>query len=71
MHLTMTPAQRDRAIQGLELTIRVMREAPVRTACPECDHFDQLSGECNRWGQIVPADARAAGCAEWREGVPF
>ena len=70
MPLTMTPAQRDRAIFNLELAIRVLRASPMTTRCVECDYFD-ASGKCAKWGEIVPVEAREAGCADWAEGVPF
>lgn len=70
---TMTPAQRDRAIEQLQVAIRVVQAAPVVTPCGECMYFDSFNGGgmCERWKAVVPVEHRAAGCASWAEGVPF
>lgn len=67
---TMTPAQRDRVIDQLQHSIQVLRHISVVTPCAECAHFNGGS-LCEKWNAPVPPEARADGCGEWEEGVPF
>lgn len=71
MTLTMTPASRDRKIDALREAVAVLESMPVVTPCAECGYFDLRVGSCSRWNAIVPVENRAAGCAEWEEGIPF
>jgi len=67
----LTPAQRDRDIARLHDAIHALERAPVVRPCAQCLHFRQDTGHCYVWNAIVPPDARAAGCEQWEEGVPF
>lgn len=71
MTLTMTPASRDRKIAALRDLITMIESMPVGTPCRECENFNASDGTCFRWNAVVPVENRAAGCAEWEEGLPF
>lgn len=62
-------AERERMIHHAQQAARALEALPVLTPCAECLHFD--AGYCMRWKAPVPEDARAAGCGEWDEQIPF
>lgn len=68
---SLTPAQRDRKIDALRELEMMIRAFPIVTPCDQCAFFDPQTGHCQRWDATVPVEARAAGCGEWAEGVPF
>lgn len=67
----MTPAQRDVQIAALERAIEILRALPVITPCDRCWAFNPDTGSCAHWQAVVPPEARAAGCAEFDESIPF
>jgi hypothetical protein len=67
--MTMTPAQKSRAINTLTAALSIVQALPEDRACAACDHFDK--GHCAKWDATVPAEAQADGCQEWVENIPF
>ena len=62
-------AERERLIHHAQMTLRALEALPALTPCAECLHYNQ--GHCQRWNAAVPEEARAAGCSEWDEHIPF
>ncbi len=68
--MTMTPAQKSRAINTLTAALSIVQALPEDRACALCENFDD-KGNCAKWGAPVPTEAQAAGCDEWSESIPF
>ena len=65
-----TPPERATMEKALADALAIVRALPTVTPCDRCAHF--LTGaNCDYWKAHVPEEARAAGCAEWAEPIPF
>lgn len=64
-----TPADKRNALANLDAIRKTVEATPVQTPCALCENF--ASGDCLKWGQTVPIEAREAGCPAWEEGLPF
>lgn len=50
---------------------RVLAQYPEDRSCHSCINFDPSDGNCSIWRQVVPPDARDAGCDRYLEDIPF
>ena len=67
----MTPPEKALKIAELERALAVLRSMQTATPCVKCDRFDDETGACAIWVQIVPLEHRANGCENWIELIPF
>ena len=68
-HSSLTPAGKKRLLEQLAELSAAIESLPTLTPCELCDQFE--NGHCRTWKSTVPVEARAAGCAEWVERLPF
>lgn len=68
--MKVTPLKQAEMVETLTAALAIVQALPVVRPCAECVNFDAFNGRCNHWDDVVPTEAREAGCEEW-DGVPF
>ena len=71
MSLTLSPRQKSEMETTLRNALAIVQALPVSRACRGCDYFDQVTFRCEVWRDVVPEPARADGCDQFSDVVPF
>lgn len=67
--MILTPIQKAKTIQQLELLLAQLKTLKPHTPCNLCVYF--LRGNCSVYQADVPAEFQAVGCEKFEDDVPF
>ena len=67
--MSMTPEDQRKAVEALELVMKLVKGLNVSFTCNACDNYN--SGHCKHFDEIVPEEHRLKGCDNFSDPIPF